>query len=112
MKPKETIAAFDAYLDERGLSFEGVIIGGAALALLDVTTRQTKDCDVLAPSIPEEVTKAAEAFADERSSKGEVLDGHWFNAGPGSLTRDGNPMWPDHVRAVLADLTRRLGHES
>jgi hypothetical protein len=24
--------------------------------------------------------------------------------------RDGNPDWPTHVRAVLADLARRLGH--
>jgi len=31
-------------------------------------------------------------------------------AGPWLAERDANPMWPDHVRATLADLRRRLGH--
>jgi hypothetical protein len=33
MTPRETLAAFDRYLTERGLRFEAVVIGGAALSL-------------------------------------------------------------------------------
>lgn len=31
-------------------------------------------------------------------------------AEPWLANQDANPMWPDHVRATLADLRRRLGH--
>lgn len=50
-----TIQAFDEFLAGLGLSFDGSVIGGAALNLLGVVERTTKDCDVLAPRIPEEV---------------------------------------------------------
>jgi hypothetical protein len=32
VKPREILSAFDRYLTERGLRFEGVAIGGAARA--------------------------------------------------------------------------------
>lgn len=32
------------------------------------------------------------------------------DAEPWLAARDQNPMWPDHVRATLADLRVRLGH--
>jgi hypothetical protein len=31
MIPRETVAAFDAYLSDRGLSLKAVVVGGAAL---------------------------------------------------------------------------------
>ena len=34
MNPREIVAAFDAYLSDRGLSLEAVVVGGAALGLL------------------------------------------------------------------------------
>lgn len=36
MKPRETIAAFDAFLSKRGLALDAVVIGGTALGLLGV----------------------------------------------------------------------------
>jgi hypothetical protein len=34
MNPAETIARFDGFLVDRGLSLDAVVLGGAALALL------------------------------------------------------------------------------
>ncbi len=63
MKPLEILVAFDAYLSEGGLRLEAVVIGGAALNLLGVISRATKDCDILHPELPEVVKLAARAFA-------------------------------------------------
>ncbi len=52
MNTRETLNRFDQYLSIRGLRFEAVAIGGAALNLLGVVSRQTKDCDILFPEIP------------------------------------------------------------
>ena len=59
MDPATIIAAFDAFLAERGLRFEAVVIGGTALNLLGVVRRTTRDCDVLHPEIPPDVLLAA-----------------------------------------------------
>ncbi len=174
MKPAETIAEFDRFLAARGLELEAVIIGGAALGLLGVVSRETRDRDILHPALPEEVAAAAREFASKRS---QPLDEDWLNDKPSSLTRDlppgweqrlqpvfegeairfqtlgrmdllrskifalcdrgidigdcvalapsaaelgevgpwledrdGNPMWPEHVREVVDDLRKRLGH--
>jgi hypothetical protein len=32
------------------------------------------------------------------------------DAAPWLIEQDGNPLWPDHVRATLDELRRRLGH--
>jgi hypothetical protein len=39
MWPIETIEAFDLFLHDRGLRFDGVVIGGAALSLLGIVFR-------------------------------------------------------------------------
>jgi len=49
-----------------------VVIGGAALNLLGVVSRPTKDCDILFPEIPEEIAKAG------KLSRGD-LGGEWLN---------------------------------
>jgi hypothetical protein len=47
MNPIETIEAFDRFLLDLGLRFDAVVIGGAALSLLRVVSRPTKDVDIL-----------------------------------------------------------------
>jgi len=59
MYPDQTLSAFDRFLVAEGLRFEAVVIGGAALALLGITQRQTRDCDVLDPVLPEEIARTA-----------------------------------------------------
>jgi len=49
MWPIETIQAFDLFLLDRGLRFDGVVIGGAALSLLGIVSRPAKDVDILVP---------------------------------------------------------------
>ncbi|MCC6158427.1 MAG: hypothetical protein IT350_10275 [Deltaproteobacteria bacterium] len=169
--------AFDTWLSERSLSFEAVIVGGSALALLGVTDRQTRDLDVLYPPLTNAIQEAARDFAAHARRDGIQLGDDWLNNGPMDLgpmlpgewllrvqpvysgialklatlgredllksklfalcdrgtdlgdclalapTRDeltaaatwlvhqdANPMWPQHVRETLADLSGRLGH--
>ena len=47
MLPRPTIEAFDRHLTSLALRFEGVVIGGSALVLMDVVQRNTRDVDVL-----------------------------------------------------------------
>ena len=119
MKPRETLEAFDAFLAERGLRLDAVVVGGAALNLLGVVSRPTKDCDILYPQLPDEIGNAAKAFAAARRQAGVDL-GDCLALAPtreelaGLLPwldlQDGNPGWPAHVHATLADLGQRLGH--
>ena len=73
MDPPTTIAAFDAFLARRELSFEAVVVGGTALGLLGIVSRPTRDCDVLHPRVPDAIQKAAREFATEVRRSGEVL---------------------------------------
>ncbi len=82
MLPRPTIEAFDAWLEERSLRFEAVVIGDSALGLLGITDRQTRDVDVLHPELPDEVALAARAFAAHMRDKGVALADDWLNNGP------------------------------
>lgn len=177
MRPRPIIEAFDAWLAARGLELDAIVVGGAALALLGVTERQTRDVDILHPELSPEVSAAARQFAAQLRAGDVDLADDWLNNGPVALagllppgwegrTResfegtalrlrvlgredllktklfalcdrgtdladclalqpdaeelaeaepwlagpDAHPGWPDHVRASLADLGRRLGH--
>lgn len=50
VSPRETLEAFDRYLTGRGLRLDAIVIGGAALNLLGVVSRATKDCDIIDPA--------------------------------------------------------------
>lgn len=60
------------------------MVGGAALNLLGVITRQTRDCDILHPLLPAAVVAAARAFAVEVTVAGGKLKEDWLNNGPSS----------------------------
>lgn len=85
MDPRTTLTAFDRYLTDRGLTLEAVAVGGAALNLLGVITRQTRDYDILHPALPPEVLDASRAFATEVTAAGEKLKEDWLNNGPSEL---------------------------
>jgi len=112
MKVRDTIEGFDDYLARRGLRFEGIVVGGAALALLGVVSRHTKDCDLLQSELPPAIDTAARSFAAERRSAGEHLIDHWFNTGPSSLPRDLPEGWSERLRDVYSGralMLRTLG---
>ncbi len=102
MQPSITIPAFDAFLATRGLRLEAVVIGGAALNLLGVVNRETRDCDVLAPPLSEEIRAAARDFARERRSAGEVLRDDWLNNGPEMLARQLPPGWVQRAEPLYS----------
>lgn len=101
MFPAEIIRRFDRYLAEKGLQLDAIVIGGAALALLGVISRPTRDCDILHPALPSEITKAAKDFAALMAEEGEPLDEDWLNNGPSSLTDVLPAGWRSQLQAVF-----------
>ena len=177
MLPVETVRAFDRVLRDSDLTLHAVVVGGAALSLLGLIERQTRDVDVLVPDLSEGMSEASRSFARQQRKAGFHLEDDWLNNGPSSLkdllpdgwedrtqvvftgeaitlstlgrsdllrtklfalcdrgidlgdclalaptevelsdaeswvvVQDTNPMWPEHVRATLDDLRKRLGH--
>ncbi|MGZ3770405.1 MAG: DUF6036 family nucleotidyltransferase [Bdellovibrio sp.] len=93
MDPLSIIKEFDHYLAEKGLSFDAIIIGGAALSILGVISRQTQDVDVLDPQIPEDILSASKEFAHKFKVKNTSLNENWLNHGPESLRNYLRPKW-------------------
>ena len=78
------------------------MIGGAALNLLGVVSRMTKDCDILYPEIPKEIAEASRAFAIEARAQGETLQDDWLNNGPASLRSQLLPQWEERLQTVFS----------
>jgi hypothetical protein len=97
----DTLQSFDRYLAERDLHFKAVVIGGAALNLLGVISRFTKDCDILYPEIPPEIEVAARSFAQGAQFKGQILQEDWLNNGPASLIGQLNPGWQERLQTIF-----------
>lgn len=87
MKPKLILEKFDAYLKDQGLNFSAIVIGGAALSILGVITRQTQDVDILDPEIPDDILKASKEFATTFQIEQTTLKENWLNHGPESLRK-------------------------
>ena len=102
MIPRETLEAFDRYLTARGLRLEAVVIGGAALNLLGVVARPTKDCDILDPPLPPAIAAAARSFAAEIRGSGGSLQDDWLNNGPASLSSVLPPGWRERLQPAFS----------
>jgi hypothetical protein len=96
---KQVIARFDSYLSYLGLDFEAIIIGGAALNIMDLITRETKDVDFLDPEIPEKIKKASVDFALKNPDL-KLAVHEWINNGPKSLTRDLPQGWRNDLQKI------------
>ena len=101
MNPKPTIEAFDHWLTERSLTLEAIVIGGAALALLGVIDRQTRDFDILQPELSEELLKAAQSFAEHLKEQGTELAGDWLNNGPLEVTALLPEGWRERLQPLF-----------
>lgn len=89
---------FDRYLAQRGLRFQSVIIGGAALIAMGVINRKTKDVDCLSPEIPDEIKQASRDFARENTDF-DLID-NWLNNGPMSLVNELPPDWQSRLVTI------------
>ncbi len=105
---RDTLDVFDGFLADRGLAFEGVVIGGAALILLEFIRRATDDVDCLYPQIPAAIQDAALEFASARAASYLSLRKDWFNNGSASLTRDLPAGWLDRTVPLFNGRALRL----
>lgn len=92
---KKIVIEFDKYLKSNGLHFEAIIIGGAALNILDISSRKTKDVDCLDPEIPVQIKIASQDFAKIRPDL--ELDVSWLNNGPQTLKKDLPAGWRNRL---------------
>jgi hypothetical protein len=106
--PRQTLTLFDAYLADRRLRLEAVVIGGAALNLLGVVSRPTQDCDILHPLLPPSIAGAARSFAVELRATGELLQDDWLNNGPMSLAGQLPGGWQDRTQPVFRGMAIEL----
>ena len=84
---KFVLIEFDKFLSLRNLKFQATVIGGAALSVMDVTDRVTKDVDLIDPKIPNEIKKASVDFI-KNNPRFELNPDNWFNNGPDGLVHD------------------------
>jgi hypothetical protein len=68
MRPIDTIEAFDLFLRDRGLRFDAVVIGGAALSLLGVVPGPPR-IDILVPESPQEIHIARARSGNSRGRR-------------------------------------------
>ncbi|HKB77229.1 MAG TPA: DUF6036 family nucleotidyltransferase [Myxococcales bacterium] len=101
MKPNELLQAFDRFLAARGLRLEAIVVGGAALNLLGIISRQTRDCDILEPALEPEMLRSARDFAAQLRGRGDALDDEWLNNGPAQLTKVLPSGWREHLQPAF-----------
>ncbi len=111
MIPTDTIEAFDTFLNEHGINFECVVVGGAALGLLGIISRHTKTIHTLGRL--DLLRSKLFALCDRGIDIPDCValaptDDEIKIIRPWLEQRDAHPHWPDHVRATLEDLQERL----
>jgi hypothetical protein len=105
---KDALIEFDRFLEKRGLQFQSTVIGGAALIVMGVVDRVTKDVDCLEPTIPDEIKAAAAEFRGVYSGPNAPLREDWLNNGPASLMQDLPPGWEERKVLLFAGRALRL----
>lgn len=108
MKPMEIIPLFDRYLGDRGMAFEAIVVGGTALAFLGLIARETRDCDVVEPHLPEVILEASQTFAKHLGVRGVILRDDWLNNGPSSLADVLPDGWRNRLQVLYHGQTITL----
>lgn len=99
MEPKTTIKLFDEYLAKAGEKVDAIVIDGAALVLLDVVKRPTKDFDILQPVLTKSQELHVVGFASENPELNIGPD--WMNNGPRSLIHDLDEGWEGRLQPAF-----------
>lgn len=110
MNISKIISKFDKFLVEQEYSFSGVVIGGAALIIMKVSSRATKDIDFLDPELEKEFLELANFFREKYPKL--KLQEDWINNGPITLKRDLPVDWESRLVVIFkgeALILRTLG---
>ena len=99
MDVKKVVEEFDHYLANKSLQFEAIIIGGAALNIMGIISRETRDVDCLDPKIPIEIISASEEFS--KLNPHFNLSKNWINNGPDSLKQDLGKGWFKQTQIIF-----------
>lgn len=97
---KEVLKEFDKYLAKNKKSFKATVIGGAALIVMDVITRKTKDIDLIDPEIPQDIKDLSVNFSKDFPEF--FLDFNWFNNGPISIVNDLPVGWRNRTQQIFS----------
>ena len=79
----EAIEELDRELAKLNEKRELIACGGAALSVMGVTSRETRDLDVIIPILDEVLLKCSHAVAAKTG-----LDSEWLNNGPSGFVKD------------------------
>lgn len=94
------ISEFDKYLGKLGLQFEAIIIGGAALSILNVISRMTEDIDCIDPEIPSDIKSASIEFIKLNPQFGLVPE-KFLNNGPITIIKDLPEGWRARTQIIF-----------
>lgn len=97
---KIAINEFDKFLKEQSLQFEAIIIGGAALSILNVISRMTEDVDCIDPEIPADIKQASINFIKLNPQFGLVPE-KFLNNGPISIIKDLPEGWRARTQIIF-----------
>ena len=118
---EQALETLGRVLEQRGLEYEIVVVGGSALLLMGIIRRPTKDLDVLAvvrngeyvtaQPLPEGLQQAVRDVA-----AGLGLASDWLNGGPTALIQSGLPegfkgrVDTRTYRTLVVHIASRLDH--
>ena len=94
------IGEFDMFLAEKKIYFSGIIIGGAALNIMNITARVTKDVDFIDPVLTDEIKTAAKEFIQQNPTY-RLDPNQWLNNGPISIIRDLPSKWQERTIKIF-----------
>jgi hypothetical protein len=79
------------------------ICGGGALIIMGISSRETRDIDVILPLLPPNLKKASDEVATKLN-----IPNNWLNNGPTSLTRDLTLGWEDRCNLIFDGTTLKI----
>lgn len=95
---KGALELLNFYLQKKNQTRAFTICGGASLYLQGITTRTTRDIDMVGEDMDQILTEAALLVAKDLGLKPK-----WLNTEPKSLARDMKPGWKDRVFLIHED---------
>lgn len=100
---KQALKLLNFYLKKKDQTRAFTICGGASLFLQGITTRTTRDIDIVGAEIDAVLTEAALLVAKDLGLKPE-----WLNSEPKALARDMKPDWENRIFPIHSDSNLKI----